>query len=183
MAAADYDRAYRPYDAPAPVREYDRPYRNDIVPYGDRRLDDVVKPPSRPPLPASTRSGGGGGRGVASALCFSDPEMKRRRRVASYKAYSVEGKVKSSLRRGFGWIKAKCSELIHGWYGPHPRRFLIFLLYFPFLGPSAALLRSILFSYTKRPVTTLRVQAQSQNLSLRWQCVVPQKISIHSEKS
>jgi hypothetical protein len=128
MAAADYDRAYRPYDAPAPVREYDRPYRNDIVPYGDRRLDDVVKPPSRPPLPASTRSGGGGGRGVASALCFSDPEMKRRRRVASYKAYSVEGKVKSSLRRGFGWIKAKCSELIHGWYGPHPRRFLIFLL-------------------------------------------------------
>uniref|UniRef100_A0A1D1YDM2 Uncharacterized protein C11orf95 n=1 Tax=Anthurium amnicola TaxID=1678845 RepID=A0A1D1YDM2_9ARAE len=47
--------------------------------------------------------------------CFSDPEMKRRRRVASYKAYAVEGKVKSSLRRGFRWIKRKCSELVHGW--------------------------------------------------------------------
>ncbi|GJN08106.1 hypothetical protein PR202_ga25996 [Eleusine coracana subsp. coracana] len=119
MAAADYDRAYRPYDAPAPVGEYDRPYRNEVMPYGDRRLDVVVKPPARsppPPLPASTRggSGGGGGGGAASAWCFSDPEMKRRRRVASYKAYSVEGKVKSSLRRGFRWIKTKCSELIHG---------------------------------------------------------------------
>ncbi|XP_034571830.1 uncharacterized protein [Setaria viridis] len=121
MAAADYDRAYRPYaapaPAPAPAGEYDRPYRNEVVPYGDRRLDIVVKPPARsppPPLPASTRSGGGGGGVGGSAWCFSDPEMKRRRRVASYKAYSVEGKVKASLRRGFRWIKAKCSELIHG---------------------------------------------------------------------
>ncbi|EER94992.1 hypothetical protein BDA96_01G424500 [Sorghum bicolor] len=120
MAAADYDRAYRPYAGPAlaPAGEYDRPYRNEVVPYGDRRLDIVVKPPARsppPPLPVSTRSGGSGGAG--SAWCFSDPEMKRRRRVASYKAYSVEGKVKASFRRGFRWIKAKCSELIHGWYG------------------------------------------------------------------
>ncbi|CAN6295381.1 unnamed protein product, partial [Urochloa humidicola] len=121
MAAADYDRAYRPYAAAPPAGEFDRPYRNEVVPYGDRSLDIVVKPPTRspppPPLPASTRSGGGGGGGgggVGSAWCFSDPEMKRRRRVASYKAYSVEGKVKSSLRRGFRWIKAKCSELIHG---------------------------------------------------------------------
>ncbi|XP_021314220.1 uncharacterized protein LOC8081093 [Sorghum bicolor] len=117
MAAADYDRAYRPYAGPAlaPAGEYDRPYRNEVVPYGDRRLDIVVKPPARsppPPLPVSTRSGGSGGAG--SAWCFSDPEMKRRRRVASYKAYSVEGKVKASFRRGFRWIKAKCSELIHG---------------------------------------------------------------------
>ncbi|PAN50055.1 hypothetical protein PAHAL_9G494900 [Panicum hallii] len=113
MAAADYDRAYHPDAAPATAGEFDRPYRNEVVPYGDRRLDIVVKPPARsppPPLPASTRSGGGAG----SAWCFSDPEMKRRRRVASYKAYSVEGKVKASLRRGFRWIKAKCSELIHG---------------------------------------------------------------------
>ncbi|RLN18431.1 uncharacterized protein C2845_PM02G28570 [Panicum miliaceum] len=112
MAAADYDRAYHPDAAPATAGEFDRPYRNEVVPYGDRRLDIVVKPPARsppPPLPASTRSGGGAG----SAWCFSDPEMKRRRRVASYKAYSVEGKVKASLRRGFRWIKAKCSELIH----------------------------------------------------------------------
>ncbi|KAF3340557.1 hypothetical protein FCM35_KLT09401 [Carex littledalei] len=46
---------------------------------------------------------------------FSDPEMKRKRRVASYKAYSVEGKVKASLKKRFRWIRYKCSELIHGW--------------------------------------------------------------------
>uniref|UniRef100_A0A0E0KCP1 DUF3511 domain-containing protein n=1 Tax=Oryza punctata TaxID=4537 RepID=A0A0E0KCP1_ORYPU len=120
-AAADFDRgAYRAYGAPA---DHDRPYHGrEVVPYGDRRIDVVVKPPATttrsppPPLPV-TKVGGGGGGGMGSAWCFSDPEMKRRRRVASYKAYSVEGKVKSSLRRGFRWIKAKCSELIHGWYG------------------------------------------------------------------
>jgi hypothetical protein len=66
------------------------------------------------PLPTSTR---GGGEGVASASCFSDPEMTRQRWVASYKAYSMEGKVDSSLSRGFHWVKAMCSELIHCWYG------------------------------------------------------------------
>ena len=115
MAAADYDRAYRPY-APSSAADYDRPYRNEIVPYGDRRIDLVVKPPPPtrsppPPLPV-TKSGGGGG--IGSAWCFSDPEVKRRRRVASYKAYSVEGKVKASFRRGFRWIKDKCTGFIHG---------------------------------------------------------------------
>ncbi|KAG8063703.1 hypothetical protein GUJ93_ZPchr0003g18293 [Zizania palustris] len=113
-AAADYDRgAYIPYAASGQAYDHDRPHRNEVVPYGDRRLDVVVKAAARsppPPLPVTKA----GGAGMASAWCFSDPEMKRRRRVASYKAYSVEGKVKASFRRGFRWIKAKCSELIHG---------------------------------------------------------------------
>ncbi|KAG2552542.1 hypothetical protein PVAP13_9KG468000 [Panicum virgatum] len=149
MAAADYDRAYRPDAAPAPAPaaagEFDRPYRNEVVPYGDRRLDIVVKPPARsppPPLPASARSGGGAG----SAWCFSDPEMKRRRRVASYKAYSVEGKVKASLRRGFRWIKAKCSKLIQGWYGSRP----ILPSPFPRFSGSSRPLFSSVFSDMKR---------------------------------
>ncbi|XP_062208408.1 uncharacterized protein LOC133909882 [Phragmites australis] len=45
--------------------------------------------------------------------CFSDPEMKRQRRVARYKAYGVEGKVKASLRRGLRWFKRKCSVILH----------------------------------------------------------------------
>ncbi|KAM3409938.1 hypothetical protein ACQJBY_002289 [Aegilops geniculata] len=99
---------------------------------GDRRIEIYTTAP--PPLPPPPRlalppppgrreggvgsggsGGGGGGGGSANMWCFSDPEMKRRRRVASYKAYSVEGKVKSSLRRGLRWFKGKCSDIFHGW--------------------------------------------------------------------
>ena len=99
---------------------------------GDRRIEIYTTAP--PPLPPPPRlalppppgrreggvgsggsGGGGGGGGSANIWCFSDPEMKRRRRVASYKAYSVEGKVKSSLRRGLRWFKGKCSDIFHGW--------------------------------------------------------------------
>merc|ERR1712183_806554 len=43
---------------------------------------------------------------------WNDPEMKRRRRVAKYKLYSAEGKLKSSLKKGFRWIKRKCVMIV-----------------------------------------------------------------------
>ncbi|RCV23663.1 hypothetical protein SEVIR_5G023733v4 [Setaria viridis] len=73
--------------------------------------------PSTPPLPAAGMRrrggicGGGGVRGVRVG-CFGDPEMKRRRRVAGYKVYAVEGKVKASIRRGLRWFKRKCSGIL-----------------------------------------------------------------------
>ncbi|KAI4345151.1 hypothetical protein L6164_012305 [Bauhinia variegata] len=36
-----------------------------------------------------------------------NPELKRRKRVASYNMYSVEAKLKSSFRNSFKWIKNK----------------------------------------------------------------------------
>ncbi|KAI9185344.1 hypothetical protein LWI28_006341 [Acer negundo] len=47
-------------------------------------------------------------------MLWNDPETKRRKRVTKYKFYSVEGKVKSSLKKGFRWMKKKCSRIIHG---------------------------------------------------------------------
>ena len=41
----------------------------------------------------------------SSSWGFSDPEIKRRKRIALYKAYGVEGKMKVSLRGGFCWVK------------------------------------------------------------------------------
>ncbi|KZV25973.1 hypothetical protein F511_08918 [Dorcoceras hygrometricum] len=38
------------------------------------------------------------------------PEVKRRRRVAEYNMYGVEGKVKSSLKSSFKWIKNKFTD-------------------------------------------------------------------------
>ncbi|CAK9321848.1 unnamed protein product [Citrullus colocynthis] len=45
---------------------------------------------------------------------WKKPEMKRRRRVAKYKLYAVEGKVKSSIKKGIRWFKTKCSRIISG---------------------------------------------------------------------
>lgn len=46
---------------------------------------------------------------------FGDSEMKRRKRIAKYKVYTVEGRVKASIRNGLRWIKNKCSQIIHGY--------------------------------------------------------------------
>ncbi|EPS71133.1 hypothetical protein M569_03627, partial [Genlisea aurea] len=39
-----------------------------------------------------------------------DPEMKRKKRVASYNKYAVEGRLVSSLRNSFKWIKGKFAD-------------------------------------------------------------------------
>ncbi|KAL8522568.1 hypothetical protein ACS0TY_012645 [Phlomoides rotata] len=43
-----------------------------------------------------------------------DPELQRKKRVAGYKAYGVEGKMKSSFRKSFRWVKDTCSNVING---------------------------------------------------------------------
>ena len=49
--------------------------------------------------------------GTASrSSIFSDPEFQRKRRVASYKVYSVEGKVKGSFKKSFSWLKNRFYE-------------------------------------------------------------------------
>ncbi|KAL8160890.1 hypothetical protein V2J09_012379 [Rumex salicifolius] len=42
---------------------------------------------------------------------LNDPEFQRKRRVASYKAYSVEGKMKGSFRKSFRWFKDSYEQL------------------------------------------------------------------------
>ena len=46
---------------------------------------------------------------------FSDPEAKRKKRIAKYKVYGAEGKVKATLRKGLRWIKKKCSQMARGY--------------------------------------------------------------------
>ncbi|GKU86968.1 hypothetical protein SLEP1_g1431 [Rubroshorea leprosula] len=65
-----------------------------------------------PPVPARTSWSS---QGVPKPWGFSDPEMKRKRRIAKYKVYTVEGKVQASLRKGLRWIKNKCSQIVHGY--------------------------------------------------------------------
>lgn len=48
---------------------------------------------------------------TAKTWSFNDPELQRKKRVAGYKVYSVEGKVKGSFRKSFRWIK----DIVYGW--------------------------------------------------------------------
>ncbi|KAL0348065.1 UNVERIFIED_CONTAM: hypothetical protein Scaly_0697600 [Sesamum calycinum] len=41
-------------------------------------------------------------------------ELRRKKRIAKYKLYAVEGKVKDSFRKGLSWMKRTCSKVVHG---------------------------------------------------------------------
>ncbi|KAH6758196.1 DUF3511 domain protein [Perilla frutescens var. frutescens] len=43
-----------------------------------------------------------------------DPELQRKKRIAGYKAYGVEGKMKTSFTKSFRWIKHACNNLVNG---------------------------------------------------------------------
>ncbi|CAK9231404.1 unnamed protein product [Sphagnum troendelagicum] len=47
---------------------------------------------------------------------YADPELKRKKRVATYKVFTVEGKVKHTLRSSCRWLKAKYMEVRYGWW-------------------------------------------------------------------
>ncbi|KAB5552556.1 hypothetical protein DKX38_009867 [Salix brachista] len=51
---------------------------------------------------------------ISKRWSFNDPELQRKKRVASYKVYAVEGKVKGSFRKSFRWIKERCSRVVNG---------------------------------------------------------------------
>ncbi|XWS21810.1 hypothetical protein CRYUN_Cryun30bG0086900 [Craigia yunnanensis] len=44
----------------------------------------------------------------------NDPEHKRKKRIASYNVFTMEGKLKSSVRNNFKWIKSKFSDVHYG---------------------------------------------------------------------
>ncbi|WCJ39484.1 hypothetical protein M5689_020470 [Euphorbia peplus] len=46
---------------------------------------------------------------------LTDPELQRKKRVASYKVYTMEGKMKGSFRKSFKWIKDTYTNVVYGW--------------------------------------------------------------------
>ncbi|KAI4346537.1 hypothetical protein L6164_007426 [Bauhinia variegata] len=41
----------------------------------------------------------------------NDPELKRKKRIKSYNVFTLEGKLKTSVRNSFKWIKNKFSDV------------------------------------------------------------------------
>lgn len=82
------------------------------------RRSDLYRNSANPDL-------GNGGRAKSSAkmgtrsgswVLQTDPEMRRKKRVAGYKVFTVEAKVKQSVRNSCRWIKAKFYEVRYRWY-------------------------------------------------------------------
>ncbi|KAG0485070.1 hypothetical protein HPP92_009149 [Vanilla planifolia] len=46
---------------------------------------------------------------------LEDPEFQRKKRVAGYKVYSVEGKLKASFRKSIRWLKERYNHVVYGW--------------------------------------------------------------------
>uniref|UniRef100_A0A7N0U7W9 DUF3511 domain protein n=1 Tax=Kalanchoe fedtschenkoi TaxID=63787 RepID=A0A7N0U7W9_KALFE len=104
------------------------PYRpsNDLFNHPPRHhlhLDAALPSPrSRPqPTPRKSKkhhqvvsSSSSSSAAPSSASWWSSPEMKRKRRVVKYKMYAAEGKMKSTVRNGFRWIKRKCKKIVLG---------------------------------------------------------------------
>lgn len=63
--------------------------------------------PSIPPPPGAPRK-------TATPWRLIDAETKRKKRIATYKTYAMEGKVKATFKKGFRWIKNRYSQIIHG---------------------------------------------------------------------
>ncbi|GER36011.1 hypothetical protein STAS_12331 [Striga asiatica] len=51
---------------------------------------------------------------ISKSWCFRDPELMRKKRIASYRVYTVEGKVKGSIKKSFRWIKERYAKIMHG---------------------------------------------------------------------
>lgn len=45
-----------------------------------------------------------------------DPEMKRKKRIATYQVFTVEGKMKQTMRNSCRWLKAKYIGARYGWW-------------------------------------------------------------------
>ncbi|KAM7509693.1 hypothetical protein LguiA_020146 [Lonicera macranthoides] len=46
-----------------------------------------------------------GGKSLTKNWSLNNPKLQRKKMVASYKVYTVKGKVKGSLRKSFRWLK------------------------------------------------------------------------------
>lgn len=55
-------------------------------------------------------------KGISKSWSLNDPELKRKKRVAGYKIYAAEGKMKGSLKKSLRWIKSTYTQAINGWW-------------------------------------------------------------------
>lgn len=104
MEELDY-ATYQPYMWPA-IEYESTPYERH----------PTVSPPTLA-YGGRGRDRGGGRRSrlsSSSSPWYQNRQLKRRTRLTKYRLYAFEGKVKTSLKKGFRWIKRACKKIVHG---------------------------------------------------------------------
>lgn len=69
-----------------------------------------------PPMPKEMKLKKGKSSGSLKGWSLNDPELQRKKRVAGYKVYAMEGKMKGSMRKSFRWIKDRYTQVVYGWW-------------------------------------------------------------------
>lgn len=91
-------------------RSYSDIYNNTLSPYGASNNNGGLYA-IQPYTPSSFQYRE---RRTRSWDLSADPEVLRKKRLASYKVYGLEGKVKSSVKKGLHWVKGKYNKLLYG---------------------------------------------------------------------
>ncbi|XP_010519843.1 PREDICTED: uncharacterized protein LOC104799158 [Tarenaya hassleriana] len=86
-----------------------RDFRSYSASYGQTQMDNPNPNPNDFEMKKGKSFSG------SKSWRLSDPEFGRKKRVAGYKMYTAEGKVRGSLRNSFRWIKRRCSQVVDGW--------------------------------------------------------------------
>ncbi|KAL2545034.1 hypothetical protein Fot_14267 [Forsythia ovata] len=111
----------RPSARPNDFRSYSTSYASSSYYYAapPSPLGPTVPPLVLGPPPSKDwklKKGKSTSGSTSKSWTFNDPEFQRKKRVASYKVYTVEGKVKGSLRKSFRWFKDRYSQVVYGWW-------------------------------------------------------------------
>uniref|UniRef100_A0A0D9WRA7 Uncharacterized protein n=1 Tax=Leersia perrieri TaxID=77586 RepID=A0A0D9WRA7_9ORYZ len=93
-------------------------YSAPPLPLPPLTMDDAGKAKKKKKAVAATwHSSSSASRGATGMWAgLGNPEIQRQRRVAGYRVYDVEGKVKVSLKSSMRWIKGKCTRVVDGWW-------------------------------------------------------------------
>ncbi|KAK4412642.1 hypothetical protein Salat_2911300 [Sesamum alatum] len=113
---ADYRSKYYT-DGNMQIEAYSTTRPNDFRSYSaSYNYSSAYDAVGQPAPPQKLKKGKSSNGSASKSWSFNDPEFQRKRRVASYKVYSVEGRVKGSFRKSFRWLKDKYTQVVYGWW-------------------------------------------------------------------
>lgn len=91
---------------------YNNNFRSYSIPYDFNESNSNKYAPKEMKLKKGKSTNGSSS--LKGCWILSDPEIQRKKRVAGYKSFALEGKMKGSFRKSFKWVKDRCSQVFHG---------------------------------------------------------------------